>query len=248
MMPVRVLVVDDEPDARLLVRTWLRTLDGFEVAAEASTGLEALAAATQDIDIVVLDIGLPDIDGEELIPEIRARTGAKIVMFTAQDEDVTHFAGVADGFVRKSGDMAPLLLLLENVAASPVGASLALAMQPEAASLARHFVEAQCRAWGCEDAIDDALLITSELVTNAVIHARSNPHLLTCHVGDVVRIEVIDDSQQHGEVKVADPFDEHGRGLFIVDAISQTWGAETMRHGKRMWAEIPCLQLVSADR
>lgn len=246
-MPVRVLVVDDEPDARLLVRLSLRALEGFEVVAEASNGVEALAAArSHDVDVVVLDIGLPDISGDDLIPELRACTPAKIIMHTAQDEDVTRFAGVADGFVSKTGDMAPLLLLLEHVVLAPAGASLALAMQPESAARARQFVESQCRAWGCEDALDDALLITSELVTNAVIHARSNPHLLTCLVGDVVRIEVIDDSQETGEVREVDPFDERGRGLFIVDAISQTWGTERTRHGKRMWAEVPCRHLAEA--
>lgn len=242
-MAVRVLVVDDEPDARLLIRMSLRTLDGFEVVGEASTGMEALEAArTHDVDVVVLDIGLPDISGEVLIPEIRALTGATVIMFTGQDDDVLRFAGIADGFVRKTGQMAPLLLLLENVVETSPGGSLALAMHPESAALARQFVSAQCRAWGCEDALDDMLLITSELVTNAVIHAGSNPHLLTCLVGDVVRVEVIDDSHEHGEMRVADPFDEHGRGLFIVDAISTRWGIERLLHGKRVWAEVPCRQ------
>lgn len=240
---VRVLVVDDERDVRLLIRMSLRSLDGFEVVGEASTGMEALAAArSHDVDVVVLDIGLPDISGEVLIPEIRALTGAKVIMFTGQDDDVTRFAGVADGFVRKTGQMAPLLLLLENVVQTPSGASVALAKQPESVALARQFVGSQCRGWGCEDALDDVLLITSELVTNAIVHAGSNPHLLTCLVGDVVRVEVIDDSHEHGEMQVADPFDENGRGLFIVDAISTRWGIERLLHGKRVWAEVPCRQ------
>src|SRR3954463_7492132 len=68
----KIAVVDDNPASLYSTSRILRSA-GFEVI-EATTGAEALAAAEQDIGLIVLDINLPDIDGLEVCRRLRART------------------------------------------------------------------------------------------------------------------------------------------------------------------------------
>jgi CheY-like chemotaxis protein len=86
--PIRVLLVDDTPDIRMLVRVGL-DLDGrFEVTGEAGDGAEALAACSGECpDVVLLDISMPVLDGLEALPRLReACPDAAVVMFSANNE------------------------------------------------------------------------------------------------------------------------------------------------------------------
>jgi anti-sigma regulatory factor (Ser/Thr protein kinase) len=88
------------------------------------------------------------------------------------------------------------------------------------------------------DLIDDAKMIVSELITNA-INAHCRGAELTLIVNDdVVRIEVQDDAPGTPRRQVAAPDDERGRGLNIVAALSRDWGFEQSPGGKRVWAEL----------
>lgn len=86
---VRVLVVDDGPDVRLLVRRVLTRRPGFEIVGEAGDGLEAIAAAADlQPDIVLLDLAMPRLGGEEALPRIRAVAPRSMVaVFSAQVSD-----------------------------------------------------------------------------------------------------------------------------------------------------------------
>jgi len=82
----RVLVVDDEPQIRRLLRVSL-SAQGFEVA-EAATAREAveqLALATPAV--IVLDLGLPDRDGQALIPDLRALSSAPIIVLSVRADE-----------------------------------------------------------------------------------------------------------------------------------------------------------------
>lgn len=81
-----VMVVDDEPAIRRLLRHTLRTQD-FRII-EAASGKEAITAATEDhIDLVILDIGLPDMDGIEVLRQIRAKSQIPIVMLSVRNDE-----------------------------------------------------------------------------------------------------------------------------------------------------------------
>lgn len=241
----RVLIVDDVEDMRYLVRWSIERLEGFEVVAEAASGSEALELLSSvEVDLVVLDLGLPDVSGPALAAEIRRRWAGRIVVFTGSDADVEELASQVDGFVRKSGDMAPLLHLLANFRdLGPHAAALALAMDARAPAAARRFVHAHLLAWGCASAVDDAELVVSELVTNAVVHARSHPHLVLALDDRGVRIEVLDDSRRVPVLRQLDDHAESGRGMYLVDAFSAAWGVEVAERGKRVWVELPCARV-----
>jgi DNA-binding response OmpR family regulator len=98
-----VLVVEDEPSISQLVRTYL-IREGYRVVCVGSGG-EALAEVDRSGPrLVVLDIGLPDMDGFEVCRRIRARSAVPIVMLTARDEEPDRVAGFevgADDYVPK---------------------------------------------------------------------------------------------------------------------------------------------------
>ena len=98
-----VLVVEDEPSIGQLLRGYLQR-DGYRVV-WVRTGEEALVELSRhDVRIVVLDIGLPGMDGFDVCRRIRARSSVPIVMLTARDEEPDRVAGLevgADDYVPK---------------------------------------------------------------------------------------------------------------------------------------------------
>lgn len=111
---MRVLVVDDEPGLRQALAINLRAR-GYEVrlAADGASALDA--AAKQRPDVVVLDLGLPDIDGTQLIRGIRGWSGVPIIVLSArsgQDDKVQALDAGADDYVSKPFGMDELLARL----------------------------------------------------------------------------------------------------------------------------------------
>lgn len=127
MVPVGetlVLVADDDEDILLLVTTRLRR-DGFEVIA-ARNGEEALALAHERRpDIAVLDVGMPKLDGLEVLGRIRADETLKtmrVVLLTAkaQESDMRRgYAAGADAYVRKPFSPSELSARVLELAAEP---------------------------------------------------------------------------------------------------------------------------------
>ena len=107
----RVLVVDDEPHIRRLLRTALVRAD-FDVI-EAGDAREALSAlAAQSPQVVLLDLGLPDRDGLELVPLIKQRSSATLLVVSAREateQKVTALDLGADDYVTKPFDTDELL-------------------------------------------------------------------------------------------------------------------------------------------
>jgi two-component system KDP operon response regulator KdpE len=106
-----VLVVDDEPQIRRAVRTSLNARD-YEVLV-AATGEEGLSlAAARSPDLVVLDLGLPDLDGAEVIRRLRAWTEVPVIVLTVRDEQPEKISALdagADDYITKPFDMDELL-------------------------------------------------------------------------------------------------------------------------------------------
>jgi two-component system KDP operon response regulator KdpE len=107
----RVLVVDDEPQIRRVLRSTLAAR-GYEVQ-DAPTGEDALAAIRQSrFDLVLLDVNMPGIGGLEACREIRAASAAAIIMLTVSDSEEDKVAALdagADDYVTKPFGMPELL-------------------------------------------------------------------------------------------------------------------------------------------
>ena len=102
-MKLRILIVDDEPAITDAIRYVLET-DGFETISLAE-GLPVLPLlASEDIDLIVLDVGLPDINGFDLCREIRKSRNTPILFLTARSTEIDRVVGLeigADDYVVK---------------------------------------------------------------------------------------------------------------------------------------------------
>jgi two-component system KDP operon response regulator KdpE len=104
-----ILVVDDEPQIRRMLRTSLAA-QGYKID-EAETGAAALVAVRRKPDLIILDLGLPDMDGIEVIREIRAANSVPIIVLSSRDDEagkVTALDLAADDYVTKPFGMAEL--------------------------------------------------------------------------------------------------------------------------------------------
>lgn len=242
-MPIRVLLVDDVVEVRRLVRTSLRFRGGFEVVGEAADGAEAVRLAEQlRPDVVVLDLGLPDIAGREVLSQVREHAPAsKVVVFSGlETADRAWIRENSEGYVLKDSDLGYLVDLLESVG-RPAGEQAVIELPDDLSSVAdaRRFVKQQLAAWGIAGPLDDALLVVSELAANALTHARSSYRLRIAATAMVLRIEVDDAGAGTPEPQPLTDTEEHGRGLHLVDALAASWGMEAAETGgKRVWAEL----------
>jgi two-component system, OmpR family, KDP operon response regulator KdpE len=109
--PLRILVIDDEPPIRKLLRMGLGT-QGYETL-EATSGKTALELLAQKPDLIILDLGLPDIEGLELLRMIRGRNDAvPIVVLSSRGDEVGKVQALdlgADDYVTKPFGMDELL-------------------------------------------------------------------------------------------------------------------------------------------
>ena len=241
-MPIRALLVDDVDDVRRLVRTALRVHGGFEVVAEARDGAEAVRLAEeQHPDVVVLDLGLPDLAGREVLSRIRELSPtSKVVVYSGHEADDTWVREHVEGYVLKDEEIDYLVDLLASVGARATRQSvLELPKALTSAALARRFVTATLTDWSLQPLIDPALLVASELAANAVTHADSAFRIQLSLTQRTLRIDVIDFGQGTPEPQPPSTTQEHGRGLLLIDALTTAWGIEVgPGSGKLVWAEI----------
>jgi two-component system, OmpR family, KDP operon response regulator KdpE len=113
----RVLVVDDDPQILRAVRTSLQG-HGYKVltAGNGETAIDFLSDS--EVDLVLLDLGLPGIDGQEVLSRVRAWTEVPIIVLTvreAQEEKVRAFQAGADDYVTKPFGMPELLARMSAV-------------------------------------------------------------------------------------------------------------------------------------
>lgn len=111
---------------------------------------------------------------------------------------------------------------------------------PGSAATARGLVRTALGAWRLEQLTDAATLVVSELVTNAVQHARGDAVrlVITRPGATFVRLAVVDTSKLQPVRREAGEAEEGGRGLALVGLLAARWGADPLPWGKRVWAEL----------
>ncbi len=114
-----------------------------------------------------------------------------------------------------------------------------LPCDPSAAGSARRLVLDGCLRGGVDgEAVDTAELLVSELVTNAVVHGRSEVRLRVEVDEDAVRVEVGDDNSRHPVALRAEDAALDGRGMTIVEMLASAWGVLDGAFGKIVWFEV----------
>ena len=106
--------------------------------------------------------------------------------------------------------------------------------------LSRHATRAVLTAWQLAHMDEAASLLVSELVTNAVRHARGiDVVTVNLHAGRTwLRIEVQDTDRRWPQPRIPGRFDESGFGFILVDALASNWGVRETEAGKAVWAEL----------
>ena len=121
---------------------------------------------------------------------------------------------------------------LRSVAAS----SLVLPPVTTSVRAARDFARERCHEADLgARACDVAVLLVSEVVTNAIVHGRSEARLRIVASGSTLRVEVGDDCPAHPQVQHVGPTAVHGRGVGFVDRLSTAWGVRDVPGGKVVW-------------
>ena len=122
---------------------------------------------------------------------------------------------------------------------SSVAEHLTLAPDASAVATARQLVADLCRKVGVDgDASDTAVLLTSETVTNAFTHGRSEARISVAVSPHKIRVEVGDDNSRHPHVAVRDHDALDGRGMTIVGTLASAWGVTDDPYGKVVWFEV----------
>jgi CheY-like chemotaxis protein len=248
---LRVLLVDDTADVRLLVRMLLAERTNIEVVAEATNGLEAieLASALQP-DLIVLDIAMPELDGISALPRLReASPESRIVMLSAfprSSQEAAALAGGAAAYVEKSVATEELVdeliagagLLDVAVRALSAPVHEGFSADPASVSAARRFVAGTLAEWELSELADTITLLLSELVTNAIVHAHAAPDVTVRLLPDRVHVEVADTRQTALYALEANDDATSGRGLALVEALAENWGSVSVTGGKVVWFDV----------
>lgn len=111
-----ILIVEDEESISSFVKMYLER-ESFNVTV-ASTGQDALTALEGKVDLVTLDLMLPDMDGLDICRKVRATSNVPIIMLTARDEDIDKIVGLevgADDYVTKPFNARELVARIKSL-------------------------------------------------------------------------------------------------------------------------------------
>ncbi|MFF7403577.1 ATP-binding protein [Streptomyces sp. TR1341] len=104
---------------------------------------------------------------------------------------------------------------------------------------ARRELRELLRDWGKPGRSEIAELLTSELVTNALVHTDDDAVLTAVVVPGGLRVEVRDFVPRRPQVRTPDPDDDtHGRGMVLVESLADAWGVRPHGVGKSVWFEL----------
>ena len=113
-----------------------------------------------------------------------------------------------------------------------------LPSSPDAPQLAREFLRTALHTWALDGLGEITELLTSELVTNVVVHVGGPLTLRTSCDAGLLRVEVDDASTEPPVLQHPVAGEDHGRGILLVDTLADCWGTDIGNDGKRVWFEL----------
>ncbi|MBM7091068.1 PAS domain S-box protein [Streptomyces sp. S12] len=199
---------------------------------------QASAAVPPGATLVLYTDGLIETPGCDIEDSLAALTSACGALFTAGPPGLDEAADRILSTLRPDaeGHDDDVTLLLARLPAAPLASlTTTLATRPESVPEGRAFLTGALDAWGCGEKADDARLLVSELLTNAVQHAQGPVTLHVCRTAADVTVEVGDGSPCLPEPRRADEDEECGRGLNLVRVLADSWGVRPTDEGKTTW-------------
>jgi anti-sigma regulatory factor (Ser/Thr protein kinase) len=187
--------------------------------------------------LVLYTDGLVETRGSDLGAQIDALQSELHAVFAATSSLEQAADRVLAALLPGSGEPADdvTLLLARTPAAALASAQMTLRPQPQQVAAGRQFTRDTLTAWQRTELADTACLLVSEILTNAVCHARQAIGLRLHLSAHEVIAEITDDHPQLPQRTLPAPADESGRGLTLVEALATTWGARPSGTGKIVW-------------
>ena len=118
--------------------------------------------------------------------------------------------------------------------------SVDLPPEPSSATRARTLTRERLETSYSRQTLEVVALLVTELVTNAILHARTPFQLTLESQPHAVRICVEDQSAEQPTLRRYDSDAVTGRGLALVEQLASSWGVDTTPDGKVVWCEVPC--------
>jgi anti-sigma regulatory factor (Ser/Thr protein kinase) len=182
-------------------------------------------------------------DGLVESPEADIDDGLARLARELSGADPAHLGLVADallGSAHRGDDVALLLLRYDGMELRPLRESWTVWRVPEAVGHTRRFTRRTLRSWGVpRDDSDTVLLVVSELATNALVHTDGPVRLDLTLLDNKLRVSVADSSPRTPVKPTSIGWEATGgRGILLVEALSETWGSVPVSGGKQVWAEI----------
>ncbi len=198
---------------------------------------QADAAIPPGATLVLYTDGLVETPGSDIEDEIDKLTTTLVDAFSRTRRlEATADHVLAALLPDPEGHDDDVTLLLAQLPAAPLAAAT-VELPAEASSVpaGRSFVVDNLTTWDCASAADDARLLVSEILTNAVQHAEGPLVLHLRRTTTELAIEISDLSPHLPQPRLAAQDDESGRGLILVDAVADSWGVRPDERGKTTW-------------
>jgi GAF domain-containing protein/anti-sigma regulatory factor (Ser/Thr protein kinase) len=214
----------------------------LEIPSGAPIGVGGVAFASREIKVsdgsmlVLCTDGLVEMRGGDIGDGLAALCGDIVDPRRSPDE-------VCDTVLERlhtddrNDDLALLIARFDGIPPQDV-MSWSLELDPMEVGRARRLVREQLARWGLDELTELAVLLVSELVTNALRVARNRVELQLMRVGKLL-VEVSDDDHNLPSLEPSEALDEDGRGLGLVSQLSARWGTSRKAVGKVVWFELP---------
>ncbi|MFE2415722.1 SpoIIE family protein phosphatase [Streptomyces hokutonensis] len=237
-----------DPLVRQLDRTCRRmpVVGGLPLGLSAEFGRLEYPVSTLELDpgqtLVLCTDGLVEQPGADLDDGLQTL----IALIASGPDDVRDLADLLIDVAEERGgedDVALLLLRRRGLDTPRSGGRLQQHVAPgdsEALTEARHMIRSAVRAWGGRERTDEVELVADELITNALMHTEGAA-IVTLRVLNGpdrrLRVEVEDSSSALPRRREAGEDGVSGRGLLLVDLLTDVWGVEARGSGKCVWCE-----------
>ncbi|MFH8448079.1 PAS domain S-box protein [Streptomyces fungicidicus] len=199
---------------------------------------QSSAAVPPGATLVLYTDGLIETPGCDIEDSLTALTATCGALFTVEPPGLDIAADRILTALRPDaeGHDDDVTLLLARLPAAPLASVTAtLPTRPESVPEGRTFLSKALAAWDCHAQADDARLLLSELLTNAVQHAQGPVTVHVSRTAAELTVEVGDGSSHTPEPRRADEDEESGRGLNLVRVLADSWGVRPTDEGKTTW-------------